>query len=125
MQNIVASYENGTVELSHNIVISKSSSRQSFESNQKYVLNPNLVDKNNIYLQPLRIELETMKNFVKDLDINEAAFGYLKLKFPILSYAKIEESIVIPFINYCPQIHQLIQNLEFENKMILIEKKHG
>lgn len=124
MQNIVVFCANGTVELSHNIIISKSSPRLSFQSNQKYVLNPYLVDKNNIYLQPLCIKLETMKNILKNLDINEAAFGYLKLKFPILSDAKVEESIVIPFINYCPYIHQLTQNLEFENKMILIEKKH-
>lgn len=59
------------------------------------------------------------------MDINEGAFGYLKLKFPILSDAKIEKSIVIPFINYCSQIHKLTQNLEFENKIISIEKKHG
>jgi hypothetical protein len=125
MQNIVAYCANGTIELSHNIIKSKSCPRLSFESNQKYVLNPNLVDKNNIYLQQLRIKLETMKNFVKDLDINEAVFGYLQLKFPTLSDAKVEESNVILFINYCPQTHQLTQNIEFENKMIPIEKKHG
>jgi hypothetical protein len=47
------------------------------------------------------------------------------LKFPTLSDAKVEESNVILFINYCPQTHQLTQNIEFENKMIPIEKKHG
>jgi hypothetical protein len=103
MQNIVASCANGTVELSHNIIISKSSPRQTFESNQKYVLSPNLVDKNNIYLQPLRIKLELLKFGHK-----RSSFRIFKVEIPNLIRRKSREkhcqALSDPSINTKPRI---------------------
>lgn len=49
-----------------------------------------------------------MKNFVKAMDKNAAAFKYLISKFPRLSEAKIKEGVFIG-----PQIRTLLQDEEF------------
>ena len=53
-----------------------------------------------------------MKQFVKALDKESAAFEYLTQKFPQLSEAKIKEGIFVG-----PQIRQLITDNQFEEKM--------
>jgi hypothetical protein len=50
-----------------------------------------------------------MKNFVKAMNQEEAAFTYLREKFPRLSEAKFKESIIIG-----PQIRDLIRDEYFD-----------
>jgi hypothetical protein len=54
-----------------------------------------LVDRRNIILPPIHIKLGLKKNFVKAMDRNGDGFQYLKLKFSIISDAKINEGIFI------------------------------
>ena len=53
-----------------------------------------------------------MKNFVKTTNQEEAAFTYLREKFPRLSEAKLKEGIFIG-----PQIRYLIK-VEYLNKLL-------
>jgi hypothetical protein len=50
-----------------------------------------------------------MKNFVKAMDRNSTAFLYLRQKFPLLSDAKIRESVFTD-----PGIHSLLRDEVFE-----------
>lgn len=77
------------------------------KDNIKYVP---LIDKNNIILPPLHIKLGLVKNFVKVLDKESAAFIYLKKIFPRLSDAKIKEGVFDG-----PQIRKLLENHLFED----------
>lgn len=82
--------------------------RQTLQPGTKNVKYPALVDSNKILLPPLHIKLGLMKNFVKAMDRNKAAFMYLISKFPSLSAAKINEGIFVG-----PQIRELINDDEF------------
>jgi hypothetical protein len=75
----------------------------------KNVIYKLLVDGRNIILPPLHIKLGLMKTFVKATDRNLDGFQYLKLKFPILSDAKIKEGIFVG-----PQITELLKDEHFE-----------
>jgi hypothetical protein len=57
-----------------------------------------------------------MKNFVKAMDRNRDGFQYLKLKFPILSDAKIKEGIFVG-----PQIRVLLKDEHFESVLYSTE----
>ena len=62
-----------------------------------------LVDMNKVLLPPLHIKLGLMKNFVKTLHKNGAAFQHLSTVFPGLSATKHKEGIFV-----APQIREVI-----------------
>jgi len=53
-----------------------------------------------------------MKNFVKGMDKTGRGLEYLRIKFPNVSDAKIEEGIFIG-----PQIRELIQDKQFDEDL--------
>ena len=92
--------------------------RKTYKPGMKNITHNSLVDKDNIYLPPLHLKLGIMKNFVKGMDHDRAAFKYLQLKFPGLSEAKIKEGIFIG-----PQIRALMDDAQFNRMMSTKEKK--
>lgn len=92
----------------------KRSTKVPGQLNVKY---PALVADSEILLPPLHIKLGLMRQFVKTINEDSAAFEYLKTKFPLLSYAKIKEGIFVG-----PQIRKLMQDQEFENYLTIKEK---
>ena len=75
-----------------------------------------LVDAQKVLLPPLHIKLGLMKNFVKRLDSNGAAFKYLAEKFPEISEAKLKEAIFVG-----PQICELMKDNEFTSRLASVE----
>jgi len=65
----------------------------------------------------MRLKLGLMKNFVKTMNQEEAAFIYLREKFPRLSKAKLKEGIFIG-----PQIRDLIKD-EYFDKLLQGKEK--
>jgi len=60
------------------------------------VENQPLVEQSKILLLPsMHLKLGLMKNFVKAINQEEAAFTHLREKFPRLSEAKLKEGIFI------------------------------
>ena len=59
------------------------------------VENQPLVELSKILLPSMHLELGLMKNFVKAMNQEEAAFTYLREKFPRLIEAKLKEGIFI------------------------------
>jgi len=57
----------------------------------------------------MHLKLGLMKNFVKAMNQEEAAFNYIREKFPRLSGAKSKEGVFIG-----PQIRDLIEDEYFE-----------
>ena len=53
------------------------------------------MDMNKVLLPPLHIKLGLMKNFVKALHKNGAAFQHMSTVFPGLSAAKLKEGIFV------------------------------
>ncbi|GBM17318.1 hypothetical protein AVEN_237299-1 [Araneus ventricosus] len=78
----------------------------------KNVENEPLVASEKILLPSLHIKLGLMKDFVKAMDCGGSGFQYLRLKFPKVSEAKIEERIIVG-----PQIRQLMKDPVFESKL--------
>ena len=76
------------------------------------VANLPLVDWQNVILPPLHIKLGLMKQFVKALNKESAAFKYVVHKFPALSQAKAKEGIFVG-----PDIRQLLNDDNFELTM--------
>ena len=68
-----------------------------------------LLDMNKVLLPPLHIKLGLMKNFVKPLHKNGAAFQHLSTVFPGLSAAKRKEDIFVG-----PQIQEVLKDTDFE-----------
>ena len=81
------------------------------------VENQPLVEPSKIVLQSMHLKLGLVKNFVKAMNQEEAAFTYLWEKFPRLSEAKLKEGIVIG-----PQIRDLIKD-EYLDKLLRGEEK--
>ena len=75
-----------------------------------------LVDMNKVLLPPLHIKLGLMKNFVKALHKNGAAFQHLSTVFPGLSAAKLKEGIFVG-----PQIREVLKDTDFEEILNLKE----
>ena len=75
-----------------------------------------LVDMNKVLLPPLHIKLGLMKNFVKALHKNGAAFQHLSTVFPGLSAAKLKEGIFVR-----PQIQEVLKDTDFEELLNLKE----
>ena len=86
--------------------------RQSLEPGVKNVIHAALVERSKILLPPLHIKLGLMKNFVKALDRDGAAFKYLISKFPRLSLDKIKEGVFVG-----PQIRELMVDIQFDNTL--------
>ena len=79
--------------------------RKSLEPGIMIVENEPLVEPSTILLPSLHFKLGLMKNFVKAMNQEEAAFTYLQEKFLRLSEAKLKEGIFIG-----PQIRELIKD---------------
>ena len=75
-----------------------------------------LVDMNKVILPPFHIKLGLMKNFVKALHKNGAAFQHLSTVFPGLSAAKFKEGIFVG-----PQIREVLKDTDFEELLNLKE----
>ena len=71
---------------------------------------------NKVLLPPLHIKLGLMKNFVKALHKNGAAFQHLSTVFPGLSAAKLKEGIFVG-----PQIREVLKDIDFEELLNLKE----
>jgi len=75
---------------------------------EKNVISPPLVLPEKIYLPPLHIKLNLMKNFVKGMDKNGHGFEYVRNRFPNVSDTKIKEGIFIG-----PKIRELMKDKQF------------
>ena len=74
------------------------------------------VDMNKVLLPPFQIKLGLMKNFVKALHKNGAAFQHLSTVFPGLSAVKLKEGIFVG-----PQIREVLKDTDFEELLNLKE----
>lgn len=72
---------------------------------EKNVLKQALVKPSNILIPPLHLKLGIMKQFVKALPNDGAAFLYLRKKFPGLSDAKVKEGVFVG-----PDIRKLMKD---------------
>jgi len=59
------------------------------------VENQPLMEPSRILLPPMLLKLDLMKNLVKTMNQEEAAFTYLQENFPRVSEAKLKEGIFI------------------------------
>ena len=82
------------------------------------VQHPPLVESQKIFLQPLHIKLQLMKNFVRALNKTGAGFKYLFEKFPRLSEEKITEGVFMG-----PQICELLRDDTIDHLLHGKEKK--
>jgi len=78
---------------------------KSLEPGIMNVENQPLVEPSKILLPSMHLKLGLMKDFVKDMNQEEDAFTYLRVKFPRLSETKVEEGIFIG-----PQIRDFIKD---------------
>ena len=69
--------------------------RKSLEPGIMNVENQPLVEPGKILLPSMHLKLGLMKNFVKAMNLEEAAFTYLRENFPRLSEVKLKEGIFI------------------------------
>ena len=76
-----------------------------------------LVEASKILFPPLHIKLGLMKNFVKAMNQDGAAFKYICTKFHVLSQAKLKEGIFVG-----PQINQLLKDEDFDHTLSGTEK---
>ena len=81
------------------------------------VENQPLVERSKIFLSFMHLKLGLMKKFVKAMNQEEAAFTYLRERFPILSEVKLKEGIFIG-----PQIRDLIEEEYFDKLLQDVEK---
>ena len=93
-------------------------SRSTFVPGEQSLKENTLVDMNKVLLPPLHIKLGLMKNFVKALHKNGAAFQHLSTVFPGLSADKLKEGIFIG-----PHIREVPKDTDFEELLNL--KKLG
>ena len=91
-------------------------SRSTFVPGEHSLKENPLVDMNKVLLPPLHIKLGLMKNFVKALHKNGAAFQHLSAVFPGLSAAKLKEGIFVG-----PQIREVLKDTDFDELLNLKE----
>ena len=91
-------------------------SRITFVSCEHSLMENPLVDMNKVLFPPLHIKLGLIKNFVKALHKNGAAFQYLSTVFPGLSTAKLKEGIFVG-----PHIREVPKDTDFEELLNLKE----
>ena len=77
-----------------------------------------LVDMNKVLLPHLHIQLGLMKNFVKALQKNGAAFQHLSTVFPGLSAARLKQGIFVG-----PQMLEVLKDTDFEELLNLKEQR--
>ena len=92
--------------------------RESLRPGCKNILHPALVDRSNVILPPLHINLGLSKQFVKALNKEGACFRYIQDKFPNLSAEKVKQSVFVG-----PQIRTLTKDPQFLSTMTDVEKK--
>ena len=80
-------------------------SRSTFVPGEHSLKENPLVDMNKVLLPPRHIKLGLMKNFMKALHKNGAAFQHLSTVFPGLSTAKLKEGIFVG-----PQIREVLKD---------------
>ena len=117
-QSTVIFSVSGIVELYPSITSRKTGggSRSTFVPGKHSLKENPLVDMNKVLLPPLYIKLGLMKNFVKALHKNGAAFQHLSTVFPGLSAAKLKEGIFVE-----PQIREVLKDTDFEELLNLKE----
>ncbi|XP_061419050.1 uncharacterized protein LOC133349530 [Lethenteron reissneri] len=76
-----------------------------------------LVDPRKVLMPPLHIKLGLMKQFVRAVDKESAAFKYLQDFFPKLSEAKVKAGVFVG-----PQIKKILELNEFPKKLTSKEK---
>ena len=76
------------------------------------------MDMNKVLLPPLHIKLGLMKNFVKALHKNGAAFQHISTVFSGLRAAKLKEGIFVG-----PQIREVLKDTDFEELLNLKEPR--
>ena len=91
--------------------------RKSLEPGVMNVKNQPLVGLSTILLPAMHLKLDLTKNSVKAINQEEAAFAYLRGKFPRLSEEKLKERIFIG-----PQIRDLIKD-EYFDKLLQGDEK--
>ena len=91
-------------------------SRSTFVPGEHSLKENPLVDMNKVLLPPLHIKLGLMKDFVKALHKNGAAFQHLSTVFLGLSAAKLKEVIFVG-----PQIREVQKDTDFEELLNLKE----
>ena len=91
-------------------------SRSAFVPGEHSLKENPLVDMNKVLLPPFHIKLGLMKNFLKALHKNGAAFQHLSTVFPGLSAAKLKEGIFVG-----PQIREVLKDTDFEELLNLKE----
>ena len=91
-------------------------SRSSFVPGEHSLKKNPLVDMKKVLLSPLHIKFGLMKNFMKALHKNGAAFQHLSTLFPGLSAAKLKKGIFVG-----PQIREELKDIDFEELLNLKE----
>lgn len=92
--------------------------RKEFKSGKHNIILEKLVEPDKILLPPLHIKLGLIKQYVKALDKQGDCFQYLLLKFPQISYDKLNAGIFDG-----PQIRTLFNDEIFVTKMNDLEQK--
>ena len=107
----------GIVELYPRITSRKTGgSRSTFVPGEHSLKENHLVNMNKVLLPHFHIKLGLMKNFVKALHKNGAAFQHLSTVFPGFSAAKLKEGIFVG-----PQIREVLKDTDFEELLNLKE----
>ena len=89
-------------------------SRSTFDPGEHRLKENPLVNMNKVLLPSLHIDLGLMKNSVKALHKNGAAFQHLCIVFPGISAAKLKEGIFVG-----PQIRDVLKDTDFEELLNL------
>ena len=118
-QSTVVFSVSGIVKLYASITSKKDwGSRSTFFPGEHNLKENSLVVMNKVLLPPLHIKLGLMKNFVKALHKNGAAFQHLSTVFPGLSADKLKEGIFVG-----PQIREMLKDTDFGELLNLKELK--
>ena len=91
--------------------------REEFVVGEKNVKNIPLINSKKVLLPPLHIKLGLIKQFLKALDKDGAAFKYLQNLFTKLSEAKVKGGIFIG-----PQVKLILKSDEFLETLSAVEK---
>ena len=92
--------------------------REHLQPGSHNVINQSLIPVEKILLPPLHIKLGLIKQFVKALNPDSAAFQHIRQMFPKVSDAKISAGIFVG-----PQIKVMLACKELEDKMSAVEKE--
>ena len=117
-RNIPATFVFGIAEIPKPTIKSKYGQNvRNLLLERKNVKNIPLINPKKVLLPPLHIKLGLIKQFVKALDKDGAAFKYLQNLFPKLSEAKVKGGIFIG-----PQVKLILKSDEFLETLSAVEK---